>query len=1587
MTNKKLKMAAMSVALTACVAASPLAANADAPEAAPEKTEPVAEETKKEENTAEPQVNLEAKNAHETLKDAEVKYNKDNPTTNPDGFQKLDGVIVTNPEGSGETGSGETGSGETGSGETGSGETGSGETGSGETGSGETGSGETGSGETGSGETGSGETGSGETGSGETGSGETGSGETGSGETGSGETGGETGGETNPNPGSGETNPNPNPGSGETAPEEKKSEEKKPEEKEPEEKKPEQIGTAEKTEKTETNVETKPNPGAEPIVDTTTPPTVEKNPDGSTTITQPTVTPGTETTTTTGTGTATGDLDTVVTETPKEKIDLEKELGKVNPDISWDVAKDADVGNGYTVQEVENDGNKQTLKLKKEDKTTAEMTAEDIAKLVDAEKPTVNPDGTYTLTRTETILDAEGNPQTRTTYITIRDNKVTTKTTTELTITRKKAEQDGSEPFRDEVTYPSIEIKNGDKVVETIQPEDLEKMLNKGTVMDDGIHFTKDGKEYVIQETTQPGETKLSNAEIVDRLKKDGNKNYELGADGEIYYTTPHNETVKLDVTQNELLRRSLTYKVTLTTTEKGDPGTAGEEIATEKAKKDAIRSALTKAVDKLGIEDAATAAQLKAKISDLKFTQEQLDNGGTFTTEEIGGKIYTLTYSAAGAEVTASTPTTDKTDTGKKPEDIIDVKDNTVTGTAYVTKGTISWTEGKDGEYTATVGENGHYVMTDGDASVLTPPKDATDIQKDGERLTSYTVTTTDKDGNPVTTTYAFTYSDTSSMTEEQREELNRLAEQALMKEKGFSTQAELEAAGYKNIRLVGDASTVKWTVTQTTQKKTEETKQLNNEMLTYDGDKNWTIAEDGSTLTYGNDIYEMKNGKFTLTVTEGGKTVTYTATEQEEDDLSPEDAKEMLAKRFEVEAGAIELNGTTATFTKNGAPVTVDCTNLKKRTLKIERSEAASVQKTVVVTDEATLQKAYDDLWAEIVAKKNELGKDKTLFVGDIEITDTDETVKTKVIEYIEKHVTQADMSPEQLKAALKAQAEAAKTHMVTVNAGTKYEDELPNYYAGESGTTVFVKEDGTEVDKSRVYYFFGYRDWDGTPVYKKEKGATYIEHLDLASGAQLKKQDGTSTDCVLVNPTLEWNYNADNLVDRQGNTNVGLKKKVSFDNEGGKGPGHYEYDRGDNNNPDKSAFYKVTGTVLYDAVKDGTGEVTFFGFKESRWNTKDKDRARNEAFNAYLNETKQTAYYNGLSESKKKAFRENVEQTYIVEIGPSGSNSDSKSGYQVYTQSAEMTAYGYMTRDANTCINRTYNRPNDSWEYVGGYDLMISRLVQTKEGKVVGETESKVKNIFAPLSIRTSTDYTHRSMKLTQMTTVTTQQTEEKRTDLGGSQETVKYLYDKSESVTPITEETKVEGTGEGHYKSFTNLIRHIFKGDGTGTKEGGFIKYKYYSEKNKDGTPVKFEADKMVVTTKQDAEVHYTFTSQESRDVWIKGYTQTVVPPANPGPDTPELPPVEDAKPAPAPAPAPETPVLPVVQDARPDPAPAPVSAPAPETPVLPAVQDAKLIQTGTSGWLADLMLGAGMVLSAAGYWMERKRKAMFYKSQH
>lgn len=115
--------------------------------------------------------------------------------------------------------------------------------------------------------------------------------------------------------------------------------------------------------------------------------------------------------------------------------------------------------------------------------------------------------------------------------------------------------------------------------------------------------------------------------------------------------------------------------------------------------------------------------------------------------------------------------------------------------------------------------------------------------------------------------------------------------------------------------------------------------------------------------------------------------------------------------------------------------------------------------------------------------------------------------------------------------------------------------------------------------------------------------------------------------------------------------------------------------------------------------------------------------------------------------------------------------------------------------------------------------------------------------------------------------------------------------------------------------------------------------------------------------------------------------LREVTDPVIP-TNPKPETPE-----GSDPTP---PAPTAPTTPAVQDARPT-TPAVEQAvakttPAPETPVNPPVQDArpesgKLIQTGTTNWMADILVRAGGVLLAAGYLLERKRKSMFHKAQH
>ena len=1512
MTNKKLKMAAMSVALTACVAASPLAANADAPEAAPVELEkePVAEETKKEENTAEPQDNKQAKNAQETLKDAEVKYDKEHPTTNPDGSQKLDGVIVTNPEGSGETNPNPNPEG-----------------------------------------------------------GKTDpdpnpnpdSGETNpnpnpdSGETNPNPNPNPDSGETNPNPNpnpnpdSGETDPNPNPGNGETGSGEKKTEEKV------------EIGTAEKTEKTETNVETKPDPGAEPIVDTTTPPTVEKNPDGSTTITQSTLTPGTETSTTTGTGEAKGDLDEKKEEV--KEINLDKELGE-NPNISWDIKKGDEAVNDYKVEEVTNseDGNQQTLKLKKVEETNAEMTAEDIAKLVDAEKPTVNPDGTYTLTRTETILDAEGNPQTRTTYITIRDNKVTTKTTTELTITREKIEHNEEASIPTDVVLPDVKLNNN----ETLSHTKLDEMLKeKGGKDANGV---KDG-EYTYKETAEDGTVReytikidttstdqLTNKEIVDKLNDKLNSD-RYSAEGEdIYYRADNGERVKLDVKQKAALRRNLSVNISVTETKKDTKTEApGKETAENEAKMNAANDAVKNALMKMGLNETEALEALNVG------TLNTADHTFTATYK---GKNYTLNYTAPTTSEDPSKVTVLPNEPGKTT----DTKEHTVTGTAYVTGSTITYQAGAEYKTTGvdTLGMG---------ADFKTAPKDAVpeSIQWDtAGRIAGYT----DTKGN----THTFEYDDNVTLDKLSPEEKAALEAAAKQKQPDWDTEIK-EAT----------LTRVKWTVKaprtetpQTTPIEKGETVDLSEKTWSSQTDNNGTVDFTHDNTTYTGMTLENESGNVkTYKKTDADKTVTIiTVTTQQ---LNEEEIKAKFDKKFGEGKYTRDAKAGTVTYTGEDGKTYTASYVAQEEKLTVEVQKPRVVAATGSTETEA-----------------------QTKFLNELEEARLEAKAKgeTLVIEYtkdgkIESLVVDKKMTWEQVSVAV--------GHVVNYNAMTEaelvtYLKELETaakntgkYYDGSTeGNTPYYRDAAGKMQRlpKGVVVQTGWKtDWFGIPhkynyvvIDDEEREVLYgnndIAHLDLATDSKLtlseKDKDGKAMtdDCVLLNnPTLTWHENAETLVKGSDNQ-AHFVNRITYDDEGDNNSktGHYEYARKswdggspkDDNAPKKSVFYKVEGKVAYGKLGNE--------YRRERWESYQDAKRRAE---------------NDLEKYKSEHPELDLSKAKVVEIYENQNTTGSRPRYyQIYLYQSDLTAYGYMSDDNNTCGNAIFNVEGDIFNppqsyFFGGYDLTLGDLTQIDKEHVVAKGKNTIALSATVKRTKKLQPLTNKELNYTPKfvteTIIHESEVLDHDTDLSGE-----YRANYTKTVDYTEDQQKgIEGTGEDTYKSFTNLIRNIFNGDGEGTVEGGSIKYVYHSEKDDKGNPVKFEAEEMVVTTKQDAEVHYTFTSQESRDVWIKGYTQTVVPPVNPGPDSPELPPVEDAKPAPAP----EAPVLPVVQDARPDPAPAPAPAPAPETPVLPAVQDAKLIQTGTSGWLADLMLGAGMVLSAAGYWMERKRKAMFYKSQH
>ena len=1262
-------------------------------------------------------------------------------------------------------------------------------------------------------------------------------------------------------------------------------------------------------------------------------PVVGKDEDGNTTITTPTETTGTETTTTTGTGKA--DSSTTITDTKKgEEINLDDELGKdVRPD--WKTDKDAKLG-GYTVDKVEpaKDGNSKTLTLKKtSEPETKEMSAEDVAKLLDVseggvEKKTDDEGNTtYTLKKEETSTDENGNTVTRVTYYEITGNSVKTRTETTLVLKVEKGTVDvDDKDLTTKVELPSITAKNTDETktdVIEISSEKLGEMLKDeyyNNVTGEYVYTENvDGKEYTYKVKKTENTKPLTNAQLAERLGEGFTAD-----DNGVYY-----QGEKLNLDQMEAVRKTLSYTVEVTEVTKTPGQEIGKDEAETTAKTDAIKDALQGAAGKYGID------LTKDELKGIDLT------GGDLTVIR-DGKKYTFHYTGATVTVSATTATGETTVDGKDAED---VKETTVTGTAYVTNGTISWSKtDQEGSFTQSVVNTGSSL----EAMPQRPDTSLPGVKyvKEADGTEVYTVTTKNADGSTTETIYTFK-NESVTLTDPEKE---AAAWKALAEAEHKSVE-ELQKEGYKiNSSTFNEITKTTWTV-ETKTSKTETTKETLNQTLV---DDTWTL--EGTTLkTKDGQIYknlkQNADGTYTATKEENGKTITYTFTLGEDKSLDDDTIKAMLAKEFPESNGQITLDTTTntATYKKaDGSTVTIDYSNLSKKTLKIDKSVSDAVSVTETIKTDADLKEAQEKLYQELKKKVEsiQLKDGEELWIGDLKITDIG-TQKEEIIKHFTTAVSHENMSKEALIKALNAQADEAKTTKVTVNQGTKYEETLNNYYSGES-LTHNPKEPPTY--------------WNGKPKDLEQRDD--ITHLDLASGAKMDKlpdKNGnvTQTDCVLLakNQKLEWNYDADKLVKGDGNTTVGLKKHISKDTEDGKGY-HYEYDRldGKNNNPEKSAFYKLTGTVAYDALKNDDGTITEF----SGW------FAEEEAVNAYL---KAVGRANESYQTLNKKQREEILGTYVVPITSPGTFVDHTS-YQVYTKTAEMTSYGYMTRDANTCVNSTYKRQNGTWGYVGGYDLMISDLVQVSEGKVVGQTQSSIKTLWAPLAVRSTQNLENKSLQLDTKHTSTPVTTIQ---NLGsGYEEKGSFTYDVSYQHTDTYTDNcnkGVQGTGTGKYKTFTEVLRNCFNGKGETTYDEGKVSYTHRTTDNVNTTPVSKET---VTTT--DAHVGYNYTSIETCTVTVNGEETVIVPPVTPpvDPDTPDGP-VEDE--TPDEVVTPETPELPPVQDATPD---APVL---PSDAVLPAVQDA-LPQTGVN-WMAALgMAFSGMLLMVVGAFTSLK-----YKEKH
>ena len=1385
MTNKKLKLAAMSVALTACVAAQPMAAHAvEGPDSVEDNAAPQAEPAPVEGKTAEGEVegeeekqeeirNEEHKDAVDTIggDDITVDYDhsKDTVTDNEDGSATTDSTGTVNRDTSEEKG--------------------------------------------------------------------------------------ETGDPSTDNV-QGSTD------DGATTPDDKDAQDK-------DDKK--EIGTANKSETVSSKTELVPG-------ETTT------NPDGSTTTTDATLD-----TTVTGTGNASAKTDETFTEDVKDSLD--DELGGESEKLNWKTEPDTEIG-GYTVTgAVEKDGNKTfTLTKKDEEPLTGPMTGEDIAKLIEADYKD-NGDGTYTLTKE--YVDSKG--QTHTTTITV-DSSTATKTT-KTTLTIKMASQehpDEKEEFKEDYQYPSenITVKDDAGNDHTFNLKDI---VEKAGADKDGTftyNDTDNNLTYtIIRREDSEKYNALNNEELKDLLNENAGSVKYTVKDGKLYYITGSGEECLVKDEDNQLLRWSLSFDITITDHHGKESDTKVDGYENEK---DAQADAAQKAKDE-ALKKALAAAISKETGNTFNADDINLANAkdGKFQwTDPSTNKTYTFDYNVDDNTVSSFVAT--------EKDGASSAKKNTEEATAEVTGSTVIWT--KTG-------------LTHVDDSIKTAFGEGFDFKQAPTGATNFDYYT---EGTYKGMLKSYIGADGKRYT--------------------FTYEAGTAPAAPDGSTISNAEFTkVNWTIEDKTKPVEKEENVSQDPIPIINKGYTKTAGDDGKyTIKVGEKEYTglTDNGDGTYSVlNKDGSTTVISITP--ETSLSKDDVKQELEGKGYTDITFNEDG--TVSYTKDGVKYrgTYDSTVETVSVKVIERSTSLSA-------NASSKEEAKKELRKMIEAEIAKLQPDESLlFDGQYTFTTgtTTEYIES-IVEKIVGKVNYEAMDKADLKKLLENQKKEAD------EAGKSYDGKVYTWYRGSDRK--YYRADQVEDTKT---------DWWGTQIQVNGKWidvwGTYesknkIGHLDLATDSNLTLKDGTETDAVLMRDNMKflWNQDAGELLDGEG-TEAKFMNQISYDNEDNKtGKGHYEYPRASwgNNNwiapnsdqyPTESAYYKLTGTVAYDSLKQSDGTTCKFRSEdEAQW---------------YLDR-----YMSNLSTEEKKGLNPQIVTMYTDQ-----NYTEQGKIYKVYLRTSDLTTYGYMSKDSNTCVNSSYGTDRVRVRWAGGFDLRIDDLTQIDEKTITAHgrnvytctgTLSKITSKLEEFSKELNLIPTHKTT-----TSYEYQVTGGDNGQFGSYDQT--YTQNK-------TYETAVKGTDSSSYVTYKTWQDTTATWKDVLNKITGFFKFNYTST---DDAKVTEATKKTDVHTESSVGYHYSY---------VESSEPIIVPPVTPpvDPDTPDGP-VEDE--TPDEVVTPETPELPAVQDAAPD------EVVLPAEPELPAVQDATALpQTGVN-WMAALgMAFSGMLLTIAGAFASLK-----YKEKH